>query len=131
MIITFKSIKKLNQFISLIDEKVKFNIIGLKDDIIDNQLNLLVNENELSFEFFSINTILLNEENLYKGKERKKIKLANDEIEITNYLNENNHHHKSKYVVDSTNSSSFARVINGVSQYKIGQVNEHCDGRSI
>ena len=74
VIITFKDARKLKQFIALIDEKIKFNIIGNKDEIIDKQINLLVSENELSFEFFSINTILLNEENIYKGKERKRAK---------------------------------------------------------
>ncbi|AIO18284.1 Transcription-repair-coupling factor [Candidatus Izimaplasma bacterium HR1] len=74
VIITFKDQKKLNQFISLIDDKVEFSIIGLKDDILDKKLNLLVSDNFLAFEFFSINTILLNEDNLYKGQERKKAK---------------------------------------------------------
>ena len=74
LIITLKDQKKLNQFVSLIDDKVQFNIIGSKDAIIPKQLNLLVSNNYLAFEFFSINTILLNEDNLYKGQERKKTK---------------------------------------------------------
>ncbi len=74
MIITFSTQKKLNQFASLIEDKVDYNIIGSKDDIIDKKLNLIVSDNNLAFEFFSINTILLTEENLFKGKERKKAK---------------------------------------------------------
>lgn len=74
IIITFTNQKKLQQFISLVEEKVEYSIIGSKDDIIEKRLNLVVSDNNLSFEFFSINTILLTEDNLYKGKERKKAK---------------------------------------------------------
>lgn len=74
MIVSFTSEKKMNQFISLVEDKVDYHIIGPKDQILDKKLNLIVSENTLSFEFFSINTILLTEDNLFKGQEKKKAK---------------------------------------------------------
>ena len=74
IIISFTTQKKLNQFVSLLEDKIQYNIIGTKDDIVDKNLNLIVSDNNLAFEFFSINTILLTEENLFKGKEHKKAK---------------------------------------------------------
>jgi transcription-repair coupling factor (superfamily II helicase) len=74
IIITFVNQKRLKQFINLIEDKVKFNIIGIKDQIVENQLNLVVSENLISFEFFNINTILLTEDNIFKKTEHKKNK---------------------------------------------------------
>ncbi len=74
IIITFKNQKQLNHFINLIEDKVSYNIIGKKDNVVEKQLNLVVSDNVLSFEFFDINTILLNEDNLFKKRETKKAK---------------------------------------------------------
>ena len=40
-------------------------------EIIEKRINLIVDENSMSFELFNINTIVLNEENLFKKKEHK------------------------------------------------------------
>lgn len=72
VILAFHNNKSLKNFVDLIEEKVKFHIIGNKDYIIEKQLNLVVCEHSLSFEMFDINTITLNEENLFKQKDKKK-----------------------------------------------------------
>lgn len=72
VILTFHNDKILRNFIELIDEKLKYHIIGNKDNIIEKQLNLVVCEHSFSFEMFDINTIVLNEENLFKQKDQKK-----------------------------------------------------------
>ncbi len=74
VVLSFKSSKSLHNFTELAEDKVRFNIIGNKDDIIKNQINLLVDEHSIPFELFNVNTISLNEENLFKQKERKKAK---------------------------------------------------------
>ncbi len=74
VIITLHSQKALKNFVKLIEDKVSYNIIGPKDQIIEKRLNLVVSENAISFEQFDINTIALTEENLFKQKERKKAK---------------------------------------------------------
>lgn len=72
LIVAFNSDKTLKQFANMIDDKVNFSIIGRNDTIQEKRVNLLVAEDALSFELFDINTILLNEENLFKRKELKK-----------------------------------------------------------
>ena len=74
VVIAFKSKEKLSNFIDLVDNKVNFKIIGKNDKIIEKRINLIVDENSMSFELFNINTIVLNEENLFKKKEHKKAK---------------------------------------------------------
>jgi len=74
VIIAFKSSKSLKKFVELIDEKVKYQIIGVNDHIQVKRINLIVIEHTLSFELFNVNTIVLTEENLYKQKELKKTK---------------------------------------------------------
>ena len=74
VLIGFNSIKTLNQFVSLVEDKVKFNIIGKNDDIIEKQLNIMVDETMLPIELFDINIISLNENNLFKQKDLKKAK---------------------------------------------------------
>ena len=72
IVITFKNDKGLRHFTNLVDEKVPFYIIGNHDEIIEKRLNLLVSNNELSFELYDTNMIVLNEDNLFKQKEHKK-----------------------------------------------------------
>ncbi len=72
LIVAFNSDKALKQFTDLIDEKINYSIIGRNDQIQEKRVNLIVEENAISFELFDINTILLNEENLFKRKELKK-----------------------------------------------------------
>ena len=72
LIVAFKSDKNLKQFVSLIDDKINYSIIGRNDHIQEKKVNLIVEENAISFELFDINTILLNEDNLFKRKELKK-----------------------------------------------------------
>ena len=72
IIITFINEKHRKQFVDLIDGKASYNIIGTKDEILDKQLNLVVSSNQLAFEFFNINAILLNEDNIFKKTEHKK-----------------------------------------------------------
>jgi transcription-repair coupling factor (superfamily II helicase) len=74
MVVTFQTQKALQQFVHLVDDKVPFHIIGTKDRIIEKQLNLLVSNNELSFEHHDTNLIVLTEDNLYKQKEHKRVK---------------------------------------------------------
>lgn len=74
VILTFSTQKQLKNFESLIEGKVKYYIIGSSDSIIEKSINLVVEENPLSFELFNTNTIVLNEENLFKRKELKKAK---------------------------------------------------------
>ena len=74
VVIAFKSIKSLKKFVELIDEKVKYQIIGKNDDIKAKRINLITQEHTISFELFNVNTIVLTEENLYKQKELKKAK---------------------------------------------------------
>jgi transcription-repair coupling factor (superfamily II helicase) len=72
LIIAFRTIKSLKQFVDLIDDKVNYSIIGINDKIQEKRVNFIVEENAISFELFDINTILLTEENLFKRKELKK-----------------------------------------------------------
>jgi transcription-repair coupling factor (superfamily II helicase) len=72
LIVAFNSDKTLKQFTDLIDEKINYSIIGRNDQIQEKRVNLIVEESAISFELFDINTILLNEENLFKRKELKK-----------------------------------------------------------
>lgn len=74
VIIHFKTKRKLESFVELIDTKVDVKIIGVNDDILEKKINLVVAENSLSFELFNINTISLNEDNLFKQKTIKKAK---------------------------------------------------------
>lgn len=74
IIIAFHNDKSLKQFVNLIDEKVPFAIIGRNDEIQEKRINLLVDEKSLNFEFFDINTILLNEDNLFHRTDIKKAK---------------------------------------------------------
>ncbi len=72
LIVAFNNDKNLKQFVNLIDEKINYSIIGRNDQIQKKRVNLIVEENAVSFELFDINTILLNEDNLFKRKELKK-----------------------------------------------------------
>lgn len=74
VVILFTKRSSLNKFIELIDEKVKYHIIGSNDSIQEKQINLIVEENGISFELFDINTVCLTEDNLFKHQERKKVK---------------------------------------------------------
>ena len=74
LIVAFSTDKALRQFVDLVDDKVNYSIIGRNDEIQDKRVNFIVEENSISFELFDINTILLNEENLFKRKELKKAK---------------------------------------------------------
>jgi len=74
IIITFKNEKGLRHFINLVDEKIPYYIIGSHDTVIEKRLNLMISENELSFELHDTNMIVLNEDNLFKQKEHKKAK---------------------------------------------------------
>ncbi len=74
VIVAFKSSKALKKFAELLDEKVKYQIIGINDDIQVKRINLLVQKNTISFELFNVNTIVLTEDNLYMRKELKKAK---------------------------------------------------------
>jgi transcription-repair coupling factor (superfamily II helicase) len=74
VIISLKSQNALKNFVNLIEDKVDFNIIGKKDNIIEKQINLIISNNVISFELFDINTILLTEENIFRQRERKKAK---------------------------------------------------------
>ncbi|QMS84939.1 transcription-repair coupling factor [Candidatus Xianfuyuplasma coldseepsis] len=71
IIITFKTEKGMRHFINLVDDKIPYNIIGRNDHIINKQLNIMVSDNQLSFEHHDINTIVLTEDNLFKQKEHK------------------------------------------------------------
>ena len=73
-IVAFNSDKSLKQFVNLLDDKVSYSIIGRNDNIQEKRINLIVDENSVSFELFDINTILLTEDNLFKRKELKKAK---------------------------------------------------------
>lgn len=73
-IISFKTKKSLQNFVELVDEKVKYNIIGSNDSIVEKQLNFLVDEQSISVELFDVNLISLNEDNLFKKKQLKKAK---------------------------------------------------------
>lgn len=72
VIITFHNNKTLHNFAELIEDKLKYQIIGNNDHIVSKQLNLIVCEHSFSFEMFDINTVLLNEDNLFKLKDTKK-----------------------------------------------------------
>ena len=74
VVIGFNSQKTLKQFISIIEDKVRFNIIGTKDEIIEKTLNLIIDEKLVSVELFDINLISLNENHLFKQKSLKKAK---------------------------------------------------------
>lgn len=74
IIVAFHNDKTLKQFANVVDEKVPYAIIGKNDDIQEKRINLLIDENAMSFELFDINTILLNEENLFQKKDMKKAK---------------------------------------------------------
>ena len=74
VIIAFSSNKSMKQFSGFIEDKVKYSIIGSHDKIQDKRLNLLVSSQMISVELFDINTIVLNEENLFKRKTLKKAK---------------------------------------------------------
>ncbi|MBU1020389.1 MAG: transcription-repair coupling factor [Firmicutes bacterium] len=74
VIVAFHNDKSLKHFVNLIDDKVPFAIIGSNDEIQEKRINLLIEEKSLSFELFDINTILLNEENLFHKSDIKKAK---------------------------------------------------------
>ena len=74
VIIAFNTDKNMRNFIALLEEKIDYKIIGINDKIVDKRINLIVSENNISFELFDINTIVLNEINLFKQKDKKKAK---------------------------------------------------------
>ena len=74
VVLSFKTSKTMKNFIELIDEKLKYNIIGTNDSIVEKQLNFVVEDKSLSVELFDINLISLNEDNLFKKKSVKKAK---------------------------------------------------------
>ena len=73
-IINFKDRKSLNNFTKLITDKVSFQIVGEKDDIIPKTTNLVVTDIDNSVDFFNINTVFLSEEWIFKQKTHKKTK---------------------------------------------------------
>ena len=74
IILSFRHQRSLHHFTELIEDKVLYYIVGPKDSIVPKRLNLVVSDNQLSFEHHDTNTILLNEDNIYKQQERKQPK---------------------------------------------------------
>jgi len=74
VIIAFNTSKSLNKFIELVDEKFKYRIVGINDEIKEKRINFIVQDNVVPFELFNINTIVLNEDSLFTQKEHKKAK---------------------------------------------------------
>lgn len=73
-VITFKTKKSQQLFVELLDDKVKYNIIGNQDSIVEKQLNLIISDRMISVELFDVNLIVLTEDNLFKKKQLKKAK---------------------------------------------------------
>ncbi len=74
VIIAFNTAKSLNKFTELVEEKFDYRIIGVNDEVQEKRINFIVQNNAIPFELFNINTIVLNEDNLFAKKELKKAK---------------------------------------------------------
>lgn len=74
VVLSFTSKKALQAFVNIIEDKVKFLIIGEQDEIVEKRVNLLISNKSISTEFFDINTVFLNESNILKTKTIKKNK---------------------------------------------------------
>lgn len=74
VMITFKNDKQRKKFVDMVDNRFKTNIIGNQDQLIEKELNLVVSDSAISFEFYSVNLIVLNESNLFAQKEKKQSK---------------------------------------------------------
>jgi transcription-repair coupling factor (superfamily II helicase) len=74
VVITFRKESGRRHFMELADDRVPYQVIGTADQVVPKRINLLVSDNSLSFEFHDANLIVLNEDNLFKQKEQKRIK---------------------------------------------------------
>jgi transcription-repair coupling factor (superfamily II helicase) len=74
VIIAFENDKKRANFIELIEQQIPYTVIGLRDDIEEKKLNLIIDKETIPTEFFDVNTIIINETTLFHHRETKKAK---------------------------------------------------------
>jgi len=74
VIIAFNTRKSLLKFTELVEGKFDYKIIGVNDNIQEKKINFIVQDNQVPFELFNINTIVLSEDNIFTQKEHKKAK---------------------------------------------------------
>ncbi|MFU8786373.1 MAG: transcription-repair coupling factor [Candidatus Izemoplasmataceae bacterium] len=74
VLITLKNEKRMKHFIESIEDHVEVKLLGKNDTIFERKINVTLEDNPMSFEWFDTNLIVLNEYAIYHETEKKQAK---------------------------------------------------------